>query len=107
VTLSFLTLQFIPILLTTLPKPKIFLLSSMESFNVVSTAATVRAMMSLKESLVKVTSYTLITSSDSEKVLDMTKDVTRGASTPSAKMGGRLTNINDRLSMSFSRPAPP
>jgi hypothetical protein len=71
VTLSFLTLQFIPVLFTYLPKPKIFLPASMESFNIVFTAAAATTISPLKESPVKAASYTLVASSDLDKVLWM------------------------------------
>jgi hypothetical protein len=107
VTLSFLTLQFITILFTSLPKPKIFLPTSMESYNVISTTATVRTIPPLKESPMKVTSCTLVASSDLHKALDVTKDVTRGAGSPSAKMGGRPANLDGCLTMGFGRSTPP
>jgi hypothetical protein len=87
VILSLLTLQLISILFTSLPKPKIFLLTSMESFNVVSTIVVARAILPLKESHAKAVSCTLVISSDLDKVFDVTLDVTRGADAPSTKMG--------------------
>jgi hypothetical protein len=49
VIISFLTLQLIPIIFTSPPKPKIFIPTSMESFNIVSTTAVARAIPPLKE----------------------------------------------------------
>jgi hypothetical protein len=78
----------------------------MESFNVISIVAATRAILPLKESPVKVMSYTLVASSDLDKVLDMTKEVNRRVSAPSMKMDGRTTNIDSRRAMSFGRLAP-
>jgi hypothetical protein len=103
---AFLTLQFILILFTSIPKPKTFFLTSMKSFNVISTAAAMRGIPSVKESPVKVASCTLVASSDLDKVLDVTKDITRGADAPMTKMGGQLANIDGRPAMSFGRPSP-
>jgi hypothetical protein len=78
----------------------------MESFNVVSTAAAMRVMPPLKVSSAEVTFCTLVASSDLDKVLDVTKEVTRGAGAPSVKMGGWPANIDGRPAMSFGRSAP-
>jgi hypothetical protein len=67
----------------------------MESFNVVSTVAAVRAITLLKESPTKVMSCTLVASSNLDKVFNVTKDVTRGAGGPPVKMGGRPANLDD------------
>jgi hypothetical protein len=101
VTLSFLTLQFIPILFTSLAKPKIFCLASMKSFNVVSIAAAARTILPLKESsMAKVVSCPIVTSNNLDRVLDDTKDVTRGVGSPSVKMAA------SRPAMGFGRLTP-
>jgi hypothetical protein len=74
VIISFLTLQLIPILFTSPPKPKIFLPASMESFNIISTAAATRA---------------ISTASDLEHVLDAAKGNPKGADMPLNLMGTR------------------
>jgi hypothetical protein len=79
VIISFLTLQLIPILFTSPPKPKIFLPASMESFNIVSTAAATRA---------------ISTASDLEHVLDAAKGNPKGADTPLNLMGDSTSNTS-------------
>jgi hypothetical protein len=58
--------------------------------NALSTAVVVRMIPLLREAPhAKVTSCTLVTSTDMEKALDTMNEVTRGAGAPSAMMGGR------------------
>jgi hypothetical protein len=61
----------------------------MDPFNALSTAAAARKIPSLKEAPpTKVISCALVTSTELEKNLDATRDVTGGAGTPMVKMAG-------------------
>jgi hypothetical protein len=66
----------------------------MDPFNALSIIAAARKIPPLKEaSPTKVMSCALVTLTDLEKTLDATKEVTRGANTPSVKMAGQLPSL--------------
>jgi hypothetical protein len=66
----------------------------MDPFNALSTTVATRKIPLLKEAPpAKVMSCALVTSTDLEMDLDDTKEVTRGADTPSVKMAGRSAMV--------------
>jgi hypothetical protein len=79
----------------------------MDHFNTLSTAAAARNIPLLKEaSPAKVMSCALIASTGLRKDLDVAKEVTGRASTPSAKMVGRLANSPSWLAVFCGQSAP-
>jgi hypothetical protein len=80
----------------------------MDPFNALSTAVIARMIPPLREAHpTKVTSCTLVTSTDLEKALDVVKEVIGGAGAPSAMMGGRLAKSPSWLATVGGQLTPP
>jgi hypothetical protein len=86
----------------------LFILSpAMDPFNALSTAVAARNIPPLKEAPpAKVMSYALVASTDLEKTVDATKEVTRGAGAPSTKLVGRSANSPSRTAMVCGQSVP-
>jgi hypothetical protein len=79
----------------------------MDPFNALSTTATVRKIPPLREAPPSnVMSCALVASTDLDRALDTTKEVTEGAGAPSAKMVGQLANSPGRPTMICGHSAP-
>jgi hypothetical protein len=80
----------------------------MDPFNTMSTATAVRKIPPLREAPpAKVMSCALVASTDLERGLDATKEVTGGADTPSMKMAGRSANSPSHPAMVCGHSPPP
>jgi hypothetical protein len=106
--LSFINPSTHPLPLTSLPKLLFILSLDMDPFNALSTIATARKIPPLREAPpAKVMSRAFVTSTDLERTLDATQEVTGGASAPLAKMAGQPTNSPDRPATVCGHSPPP